>query len=73
MSHGGGPRPIEDLDPLLREAVDAGLMTIEEAWGVDDFGSEMATAIGAGELTRERAHAITEERATRHALRRGKA
>lgn len=66
-------RPIEDLEPLLQAAVQAGLMTLEEAWSVDDFGSEMADAVCAGELTRDQAGGIAEARAVRDALRRGKA
>lgn len=72
MTAGGG-RPLADLEAPLRAAVEAGLMTLEEAWSVDDFAGEMATGVSSGELTRERAHAIVEERATKHAMSRGKA
>lgn len=66
-------RTIDDLDPLLRMAVDAGLMTLAEALRADDLTSALADDVCAGELTHETAGHIAEAQAVRDALRRGKA
>ena len=62
-------RTIDDLVPILRQAVRCGLLTLEQAFDVDALADGLVAQVVAGELTEEQAT----ERAARQAVADGEA
>ena len=62
-------RTIDDLVPILRQAVRSGLLTLEQAFDVDALADGLVAQVVAGELTEEQAT----ERAARQAVADGEA
>lgn len=62
-------RTIDDLVPILRQAVRCGLLTLEQAFDVDALADGLVAQVAAGEMTEEQAV----ERAQRQAYTDAKA
>ncbi len=59
---------VDKLDPWLRAAVRAGLMTEQQALDADAFGDGLVQRVKDGELTIEQAEALAAKQGTADAL-----
>jgi hypothetical protein len=65
MDRDAVPTPAPDLDPLLQQAIAAGVMTEAQARDVDALADGLCARGRAGEITEEQAHQLAREAAQR--------